>query len=254
MGYIDSHAHYLARQFDRDREQVLEDVFNSGVDKIIECGTDSKTNVRAVRFAESHKNVYTTIGYFPTSTMELEDENVQKDFLLLLKSSEKIVGIGEIGLDKHRSYDLPIQLKWFDRQLVIAKYLNLPVCIHSRDAEEETLKILENNGPYRGVIHCYSYGVETMKKLLDLGYYFGVGGTCTYKSNIAVREAIKEMPLNRILLETDSPYLAPNPLGKERNDSRNIAYVIRELSRLKGVPEDIIIEQTNKNVKSLYLI
>ena len=134
----------------------------------------------------------------------------------------------------------------------MAKSLNLPVCIHSRDAEEDTLSILKNNGKMSGVIHCYSYGVKTMKELVKLGYYFGVGGTCTYLNNKDLREAIRQMPLDRIVLETDCPYLTPQPVRGQRNDSSYIKYVIEEIAKLKNTNIENVVNQTNNNVKTVY--
>lgn len=251
MKYIDSHAHYLSYKFRRDRNNLIYKLLKNDVEMIIECGTDTRSNLNVLELCRNFKGVYGVIGYFPTNVSELDDIPVLNQFKSMLEN-EKVVGLGEIGLDYHHKGDKKMQADWFKEQLKIAKELNLPVCIHSRDAENDTLKILENFGEYHGVIHCYSYGVESMRKLIELGYYFGVGGTCTYKNNVELREAIKEMPLNRILLETDAPYLSPQVVRGKRNDSRNIKYVVSELSKLKGISEEEIIKQTNQNVYDLY--
>lgn len=251
MKYIDSHAHYLSYKFRRDRDSLVYKLLKNDVELLIECGTDTKSNLSVLELCKKFKNMYAVIGYFPTSVSELDDIFVLNQFKGMLEN-EKVIGLGEIGLDYHHKGDKKMQADWFKEQLKIAKEFNLPVCIHSREAEDDTLKILSDFGSYRGVVHCYSYGVESMHELLDLGYYFGIGGTCTYKNNVGLREAIKEMPLNRILLETDAPYLSPQEVRGKRNDSRNIKYVISELSKLKGVSEEKIIKQTNQNVYDLY--
>lgn len=251
MQYIDTHAHYLARQFNKDREELLKTLFSGDVSTIIECGTNTSSNNRIIKFINDNENVFGVIGYFPTDVNELENSKTLEDFEKLL-TNPKILGIGEIGLDYFHKSDKLLQRKWFVEQLKIAKKLNLPVCIHSRDAEADTLYILKNNGPMNGVIHCYSYGVKTMNELVKLGYYFGIGGTCTYKSNNNLREAIKNMPIERIVLETDAPYLTPIQKKGERNDSSYIKYVIDEIAKLKNITPDKVVEQTNKNAHQLY--
>ena len=251
MQYIDTHAHYLARQFNKDREELLKTLFSGDVSTIIECGTNTSSNNRIIKFINDNENVFGVIGYFPTDVNELENSKTLEDFEKLL-TNPKILGIGEIGLDYFHKSDKLLQRKWFVEQLKIAKKLNLPVCIHSRDAEADTLYILKNNGPMNGVIHCYSYGVKTMNELVKLGYYFGIGGTCTYKSNNNLREAIKNMPIERIVLETDAPYLTPIQKKGERNDSSYIKYVIDEIAKLKNITPDKVVKQTNKNAHQLY--
>lgn len=249
--YVDSHAHYTSFKFDGDRDVVLNLLFETFTDKIIECGTNSSTNKAVLALCGRYKNMYATIGYFPLSVGALEDSRAWEDFLKLLEHP-KVVGIGEIGLDRYHPGNMNLQKKWFVKQLELAREMNLPVCIHSRDAEEETLQILLDHGKTTGVIHCYSYGTKTMEKLVELGYYFGVGGTSTYRKNVELREAIKQMPLERIVLETDAPYLSPEGIRKQRNDSSNIGIVIDEIAQLKNLSFERIIAQTNKNVRALY--
>lgn len=251
MKYIDSHAHYLSGRFARDRDVLLNSLFKNNLEYIIECGTNTKSNQQVIELCHKYKNIYGVIGYFPMDVQELEDSQVRENFLEQLKEG-KILAIGEIGLDYYHKGDKELQKKWFKEQLKMAKSLNLPICIHSRDAEEDTLAILKNNGKTNGVIHCYSYGVKTMKELVKLGYYFGVGGTCTYLSNKDLREAIRQMPLDRIVLETDCPYLTPQPVRGQRNDSSYIKYVIEEIAKLKNTTVENVVNQTNKNVRTVY--
>lgn len=251
MKYIDSHCHYLSGRFNKDRYGIIEKLLNSDLEYLIECGTNTKSNIEVLKLCEKYSNIFGVIGYFPLDVQELEDSKIFNNFLTLLKHN-KVLGLGEIGLDYHHKGDISLQKKWFVEQLKIAKRFNLPVCIHSREAEKDTLAILKNNGKYKGVIHCYSYGVKTMKELLKLGYYFGIGGTCTYNQNRELRAAIQAMPLDRIVLETDAPYLSPIQVKRSRNDSFNIKYVIFEISQIKGISEKEIIVQTNRNIKDLY--
>lgn len=252
MGYIDTHAHYLSKQYNKDRKEVLNSVFNNGVSAIIECGTDEYYNKKILDFTKQFDNVYGLIGFDPVHLDGLSD-NVLNNFIEMLKD-KKIVGIGEIGLDYYRADKdkWKEQEKWFRYQLDIARKYDLPVCIHSRDAKDDTLRILKDFGEYKGVIHCFSYDIESMKELVKLGYSFGVGGTSTYKNNVSVIEAIKEMPLDRIVLETDAPYLSPTEVRGTRNQSDNIKYVISNLSRLLGVLKEEIIEITRENSLRLY--
>lgn len=254
MKFVDTHAHYIHRKYNSDRDFLLNDMLKYDLAKIIECGTDTKSNRLVEKLTRKYDNIYGVVGYFPTSVSELENEQTMSEFKYLLEH-KKIIGVGEIGLDYYhdKTKDASgLQAKWFREQLEIAKEFGLPVCIHSRDAEVDTMKILREFGPYKGVIHCYAYGPENIKELVELGYYFGVGGTSTYLNNTDLRDAIKQMPLNRILLETDAPYLSPRQVRRERNNSSYIKYVITEISQLKGVSEDIIIKRTNQNVTDLY--
>ena len=250
--YIDTHAHYMHRQFNKDRDELITNLFENCVSAIVECGTNTFHNQRAIEFCESHSNIYATIGYFPTDTKELEENPELLKELEKLLMHEKVVGLGEIGLDYYHQGNPTTQKKWFVEQLKLAKRIGLPVCIHSREAEKDTLDILKNNGSYIGVIHCYAYGKKTMEELVKLGYYFGVGGTSTYKNNAELREAIKHMPLERIVLETDCPYLTPSSFGKQRNDSSKISAVISEIAKIKGITEEEVIRQTNENARKVY--
>lgn len=252
MKYIDSHAHYLSKRFDKDRNDLLIQLFEQNTEKIIECGTNSFYNKKTIQLAEKYNNIYAVIGFFPMDVTELENPNTWNNFKKQLQH-KKVLAIGEIGLDYHHKRVSPeLQKKWFKKQLELAKELDLPVCIHSREAEEDTVKILKEFGSYKGVIHCYAYGIKTMKTLSELGYSFGIGGTSTYLNNKDLREAIQEMPLERIVLETDCPYLSPAIVKNKRNDSSNIKYVIEELSKLKHTTEEEIIKQTNKNIFNIY--
>ena len=251
MKYIDTHSHYLHRQFNADRDELIRKLLEENVNYLIECGTNTWSNKHVLELCEKYENVYGTIGFFPCDTAELETPETYENFIEQLKH-KKVVGIGEIGLDYYHKGNPAQQRKWFIEQLKLAKKLNLPVCIHSRNAEKDTLDILKNNGQMIGVIHCYAYGAKTMNELVKLGYYFGIGGTCTYKNNVDLRDAIRKMPLERIVLETDCPYLTPEAVRRERNDSSKIQYVVEEIAKLKNVSVEEVISTTNKNVQTLY--
>ena len=251
MKYIDTHAHYIHRLFNQDRHDLLRQLLDEHVEYIIECGTSEKANADTLKLATRYENIYAVIGFFPQETRNLQTPGIFEAFQKQLQHP-KVIGLGEIGLDYYHPHNKEQQQYWFKKQLKLAQDFNLPVCIHSRNAEQDTNNILVAHGPNTGVIHCYAYGPETMKLLADLGYYFGVGGTSTYKSNTELREAIQLMPMERIVLETDCPFLSPATVRRERNDSSKIAYVVDELAQLKNVTPEEIIAISNANVKKLY--
>ena len=263
--WIDTHAHYGHKRFGKDPNNILEEM-PSWAERIIQIGTNTKSNLQAMQLVSAYGYVYGMLGYFPTDTWELEPtmcNDAENNWLVLTKQliNSKIVGIGEIGLDYNWNClangvkgeeARKVQKKWFRKQLDLAKELGLPVSIHSRDAEEDTLKIFDEYDVVRGVIHCFSYGRDAARKALDKGLYLGIGGTSTYPSNKELREVIKMVPLDHLLLETDAPYLSPQQVRKEINTSTNIKYVIENIAELKRCTEDEVVEQTNKNAYELF--
>ena len=269
--FIDTHAHYNCRQFRKNEEAIINKIKES-TKYAITLGTSAETNTETLRLISLYENLYGMIGFFPCDVWQLEDTFARMDadnnWLVFTKQliNQKIVGIGEIGLDYHHNcltnYKKTIfckgeqaqefQKKWFIAQLNLAREKNLPVSIHSRDAEKDTLKIFEEYDSIKGVCHCFSYGIDSLEAYLEKGLYIGVGGTITYPRNEDTREAIKRCPIERILLETDAPYLTPNPVRKEVNDSTKIKYVVKELSKLKDISEDDIIRITNENANRLF--
>ena len=186
------------------------------------------------------------------------EENL--DIFLHQLMNQKVIGIGEIGLDYHwnsvgnlKGRDArEIQKKWFKYQLELATKKDLPVSIHIRDAIDDALESFNHFSLIHGVIHCFSYGEKELEKILEKGLYIGVGGTLTYKNNKELQEAVKKCPMNRILLETDAPYLSPQPVKKQVNDSKNIEYVIEKICELKEISREEVIEKTEENVKRLF--
>ena len=200
--------------------------------------------------SEQYPFIYAAVGVHPSDTEELDEEKMA--WLKEVSKKEKVVAIGEIGLDYYwPEPDREIQKKWFIRQMEMAQEVNLPVIIHSRDAAQDTIEILKQF-PANGVIHCYSYTKESAKEFLKMGYYFGIGGVLTFKNAKKLKEALMEIPMDRILLETDSPYLAPEPNRGKRNSSLNIPYVVKELAQLKGITEEEVINITTENTKRLF--
>lgn len=249
---IDTHAHYYHGKFNSYRDELMIDM-QKDVSAIINIGTNMNSNRKVLNMLNQYDYLYCMIGFFPNDVMELSDKK-NRDFFEKHILDEKVVGIGEIGLDYHWDA-LPhdVQEKWFRYQLELAIKNDLPVSIHSRDAEEDTYRILSDyTGQLKGVIHCYSYGVESAKKYLKMGLYFGVGGTSTYKGNKEIVDVLKTIPMKNILLETDAPYLSPAPVRRETNDSRNIIYVVENLTKIKGLKIEDVLRINKENVNRLF--
>lgn len=265
LKWIDTHAHYNHGKFKgRGKDMIVK--VTKDVEKIINVGTNTKSNLETLQLVSTYDHVYGIIGYFPTDVWELEHSlynGAQANWLVLQKqlTNDKIVAVGEIGLDYNwdKVGNLVfgedarnLQQKWFRKQIEIAKAANLPICVHSRDAEDDTVKIFKEYDELPGVIHCYAYGKNTARVALDKGLYLGVGGTSTYARNIELREVIKMCPIDRILLETDCPYLSPEPVRRETNNSSFITYVIDNICSLKNMSRDDVISATNENAYRLF--
>lgn len=250
---FDTHAHYDDEAFDEDRDDLLASLPEYGIEKVTNVGASIESSKHTLKLVEKYPYVYGAIGVHPSETRELNEE--QLHWLKAEAAGEKIVAIGEIGLDYH--WDEPdheTQKKWFVEQLDLAKQVKLPVIIHSRDAAKDTLDMMkaEKAGDIGGVIHCFSYAREMAREYLSMGYYLGIGGVLTFKNAKKLKDVVEYMPLDQMVLETDCPYLAPEPNRGKRNSSLNLPYVVQEISAIKGVPEEEIIEITNRNAKKLY--
>lgn len=250
---FESHAHYDDEAFDEDREKLLNSFPEKGIECVINVGANIDTTKKTIELTKKYPFVYGSIGVHPNDVVELNEEKIQ--WLKTQSNLEKVIAIGEIGLDYY--YDEPekeIQKKWFIRQLDLARNVKLPVIIHSRDSAKDTLTILrgENAKEIGGVIHCYSYSKEMAREFLELGFYIGIGGVSTFKNAKKVKEAIEYIPLESILLETDCPYLAPEPYRGKRNSSLYIPYIAQAIAEIKGISYQEVIEVTNKNGKNLF--
>lgn len=250
---FDTHAHYDDDAFDGDREELLESLKENGIEAVVNVGASLKSCKTTLELAEKYDFIYGALGIHPSDTAELVETDM--DWLREALRRPKIVALGEIGLDYYWDEpDREIQKKWFVRQLALAKELDLPVIIHSRDAVKDTLDIMkaEHGGVPEGVIHCFSYGVEMAREYLNMGYFLGIGGVLTFKNAKKLREVVEYAPLSQLVLETDCPYLAPEPNRGKRNSSRNLPYVCKRLAELKGLTEEQVIEETNRNARRLY--
>ncbi len=252
---IDTHSHYDDEQFDEDRGQLLAKLWNNNIEFIVNVGSSIDNSKATYALVKEYERVYGAIGVHPSETADLKEEDM--NWLMEKSKHPKIVAIGEIGLDYY--WDEPereIQKKWFRRQLEVAREVKLPVIIHSRDAAEDTLTIMKEAKceEIGGVIHCFSYGVEMAREYLNRGFYLGIGGVLTFKNAKKLKEVVEYAPMDRLVLETDCPYLAPVPHRGDRNDSTNLTYVAKELAAIKNISYEEVLEITNANAKALYRI
>lgn len=255
MKIFDTHAHYDDRAFLGEQESLLEQMHREGIEYIVNIGCSMESSRVITELVKQYDFLYGTVGVHPEDAGTLMEEDMA--VLEKLCKEDKILAIGEIGLDYH--YDEPpkeIQKKWFVRQLDLAKRAALPVVIHSREAAKDTLDIMkaEHAGQTNGVIHCFSYGVELAREYLDMGYYIGIGGVVTFKNGRKLKEVAEYTPLDRIVLETDAPYLAPVPFRGKRNCSLYLKYVAEEIAGLKGISPEEVYEATFENANRLYKI
>lgn len=251
MRIFDSHAHYLDSAFDEDRDALLTQLFATEVCGIIEAATTAKNAEQAVTLAHRYPKLYAAVGIHPVETADTNDGDL--DILRRLAVDNKVVAIGEIGLDYHYEEYCPrdVQKMWFCRQLELANELDLPVVIHDREAHEDTIALLKKYRP-RGVVHCFSGSVETAKEVLKLGMYIGIGGVVTFKNARKLVEVAAMVPKDRLLLETDAPYLAPVPYRGHRCDSSLIAHTAVAIAEIRGVTTGDVLTWGTDNATRLY--
>lgn len=252
---FDTHAHYDDDAFDEDREELLGSMQANGVGKIVNIGASLNSCKQTIELMQKYDFVYGAIGVHPNEVEELSEESFAQ--LKEWCKSEKCVAVGEIGLDYY--YDEPspdIQKKWFIRQLNLARENSKPVVIHSRDAAKDTIDIMKEQHAEEigGVVHCFSYTKETAKIMLDMGFYIGIGGVLTFKNGVKLKEAADFIPMDRIVLETDCPYLAPVPFRGKRNSSLYLPYVVSVLAEIKGISEEEVRRITWENAHRMYRI
>jgi TatD DNase family protein len=250
---IDSHAHYDDEDFDEDRDALLGSMEEHGIKKIINVGASMESSKSTLALSQKYPFIYAAIGVHPSETADLSESDME--WLEKNAALEKVVAIGEIGLDYYWDEpDKEVQKKWFLRQLALAGKVKKPVIIHSREAAFDTLTLMKEAGAadIPGVIHCYSYSKETAREFLEMGYYFGIGGVLTFKNAKKLKEAASYIPMDRILLETDCPYLSPEPNRGKRNSSLNIPYVITQLAQIKGISEEEVMHIATENTERLF--
>lgn len=250
---FDTHAHYDDEAFDEDREALLSSLPEQGVAKVVNVGASLASGRKTLELMDQYDFMYGAIGVHPSETAELKEENFK--WLKEACGHEKCVALGEIGLDYYwNEPEAPIQKEWFVRQMALARELKLPMVIHSRDAAKDTVDMMmaEKAGEIGGVIHCYSYTKETAREFLNMDFYFGIGGVLTFNNAKKLKEAVEYIPMDRIVLETDCPYLAPVPYRGKRNCSLYIVHVIEAMAQIKGISEDQVREQVWANAHALY--
>lgn len=251
---FESHAHYDDDAFDEDREELLSSLREHGIDKVINVGASLESCKITLQLMEQYPFIYGAMGVHPTETGELNEQSFA--WLRERCAADKVVAVGEIGLDYHwKEPEIHVQKLWFERQMELAREVKLPVIIHSRDAAKDTLDMMKSLHAREvgGVIHCYSYTKEMAREYLQMGYYFGIGGVITFPNARKLKEAVEYIPMDRILLETDSPYLAPEPNRGRRNSSLNLPYVAREIAAIKGVSYEEVVRITEENAERLFL-
>ena len=256
MKIFETHAHYDDSDYDEDRDQLISTMLSEEgtLDVIVNVGASLKGCEDSLSLASRYDKVYAAVGVHPEEVESLNSDKL-KWIEKAVNTNKKVVAIGEIGLDYH--YPEPgkdIQKYWFRQQLNIARKINKPVIIHSREACADTLECLkqEHAGECGGIIHCYSYTKEAARDFLNMGFYFGIGGVVTFKNAKKLVEAVEYIPMDRILLETDCPYMAPEPHRGTRNDSRNIVYVAEKIAQIKGITAQEVIDITNNNARVLF--
>jgi TatD DNase family protein len=250
---IETHVHICEPRYDADREEMLSRSFENGIKKLINIGADIEEGKKVAAF--DREGVFKSIGLHP-HYIEKCSEDVFNEIKARIKNCKNIVAIGEIGLDFFKSpTSKEKQTEVFKKFLTVARDFNLPVIIHSREAHNEVYEILkEFNIEKKGVIHCFTGDLNTAKKFIDIGYFLGIGGVITFPNAKILKDTVKEISIDFVVLETDAPWLAPQQQRGKRNEPMYLKYVISEIAKLKNVNEDEIIETTTKNAEKLFNI
>jgi TatD DNase family protein len=250
---FDTHSHYDDEVFDTDRKELLSGLADKGIGYVVNVGANIKGSKDSLALAETYDFIYASLGVHPSETGELTEADL--DWMRENSAHEKVVAIGEIGLDYHwPEPSSAIQKKWFIRQIELAKTVSLPIIVHSRDAAADTMEIIKAEKAYEcgGVIHCFSYSPEMAKEYVEMGFYIGIGGVVTFKNAKKCVRTVEQIPIEHIILETDCPYMAPEPNRGTRNDSSNLTYVAKKIAELKGITEEEVIRITTENAEKMY--
>ncbi len=250
---IDSHAHLEMPDFKKDLEAVIQRAKDSGVEYLFTVGTEEKDWKMALEIARSHPSVYAILGVHPHNAKEIDDRTYP--LLTKLCRDGKVKACGEIGLDFFRNLSPPdVQLKRFREQIGLAKELGLPIVVHDREAHRETLEILQSEKAEAcgGIIHCFSGDYEMAEVCIDMGFYISIPGTITFKNAEGLREIVRKVPLESLLVETDAPFLTPEPFRGKRNEPGYVRYTAEKLAEIKKVPFDKVAEVTTGNALRVY--
>ncbi len=253
--FFDSHAHLDDKRFDSDRDALIAQIHENGVDFVMNVGADIDSSTRAVTLAEQHDCIYAAVGVHPHDADSMTEDKL--DMLRKWASHKKVKAIGEIGLDfYYDNSDRRAQRYWFERQMELAHEVGLPVIIHDRDAHEDCMAILKQKrvDMCGGVMHCYSGSAEMAKQVLKLGMYISVAGPVTFKNAAKLPEIVRMVPAERLLIETDCPYLSPEPHRGERNHSGHVRYVAQKVAEIRGMTVEEVAEMTKRNAMTLFNI
>lgn len=257
MKVFDSHAHYDDEKFEIDRDNIIQEIHRSGVEKIISAGYSLEASKKAIELSKRYDFLYATCGISPNDIEGIKIEDLEQIRTLAKENTEDIVAIGEIGLDYYWNKENKEKQKdIFIKQIEIANELNLPIVIHTREAVMDTIDILKNKITcnQKGVFHCCPLNIELIKEALKLGFYISFAGPITFKNSKNAEEIIKYVPLDKILIETDSPYLAPEPVRGTRNNSSNLKYIVQKIAALKEISEEEIEKATYDNTCRIFRI
>lgn len=257
MEFFDTHMHLDDDKFNEDRKKVIEKIWNAGVTKCIDIGCNIETSKKAMKLAEEQNFIYASCGIHPQEIPETEEQiyNEISKIKKLALSNKKVIAIGEIGFDYYWNKDnKDLQKLAFIEQIKLSNELKLPISIHTREAIDDTISVIkEVNIEKSGVLHCCPFNPELIKQGLQAGLYIAFGGTCTFKNSKNAKEMVQIVPLEKMLIETDAPYLSPEPLRGTRNDSSNLKYIVEKLAEFKNITPEEIAKVTYHNAEKLFL-
>ena len=250
---VDSHCHLYYEPYINDIQGTINECKKNNINKLLTIGVDITTSKKNIELAQKYSEIYCTIGIHPNSTAFVSKKDLL-ELSALVTSSNKIIGVGETGLDYYRDYNKKLQFFYFEEQIKIAKKFNLPVIIHTRDAEDDTYSIIKKyfDNNLKFIIHCFSGTVEFATKCIDLGGYISFSGNITFNNAENIRAACKQIDIERILIETDSPYLSPHPFRGKKNHPSNVRYVCNKISEIKKIDTSIVSQITTNNFNSVF--
>lgn len=250
---FDTHSHYFSERFDNDRDEVIDRLFKeNNISGIMTCGDSIKTSIDSIRLAHKYPDMYASAGIHPEECENAGDLLDSLEQLMSILCDDKIKALGEIGLDYYWNVPHDLQKLFFDAQLSVAEEYNLPVIIHDRDAHKDTLDLIKSHKDVYGIMHCYSGSLDFAKEYLNMNFYISIGGPITYKNNVKTVEVAEYVPLDRILVETDAPYLPPVPFRGQRNDSSMMKYVAEKICEIKKISYDQFCEIETNNARTIF--
>ncbi|WP_342252748.1 TatD family hydrolase [Spiroplasma endosymbiont of Amphibalanus improvisus] len=252
-GLFDTHCHLMATEYKENTKEIINKAITSGVSKMCAVGFDLESSQQAATLATHYDEIYAIVGIHPTEVGRYNNDVINE--IDSLANSNQVVAIGEIGLDYfHKQTSPDLQKEWFIKQINIAKKKDIPVSIHCREAYEDTYKILKEHNVKKGLMHCYLGDLETAKKFIELGFYISISGVITFKNAKSLQELVKNIPISKMLIETDSPYLTPEPYRGEINFPSYVKYVAQKIASLKNITTDEVIRITSSNANKLFNI